>query len=130
MKKFVKDVLIGILVVIVVIIFEFIVTIPFGLPSEGIDRESWRKIMSREFLVTAVPAGLTTFVFALLLKTGTRADAIRRAVIWTLLLGLNYFLMGIGNDNLDLIYGNIGIVALLACAFLGPVAVIVIKKLK
>jgi len=107
-----------------------VVTIPFGLPADGISRDEWAAFISRELLITAVPAFLTTFVFALLLKTKSRADAIQKAVFWTSILCVNYFVMGLGNDNLGLIFGTAGIYVLLICAFAGPLVYAKVKHLK
>lgn len=130
MKSIIKDVLFGILIVIVVTILEFVVTIPFGLPADGITQDEWASFISRELLITAVPAFLTTYVFALLLKTKNRSDAIQKAVFWTSILCINYLILGIGNSNLGLIFGTIGIYALLICAFAGPLVYIVIAGRK
>lgn len=130
MKSIVKDVLFGILIVIVITLLEFIVTIPFGLPADGISRDEWAAIISRELLITAIPAFVTTFVFAFLLKTKNKAEAIQRAVFWTSILLLNFFIMGLGNDNLSLIFGTVGIYVLLVCAFAGPIVYIAIRLRK
>lgn len=130
MKSIVKDVLFGVLIVIVVTLLEFVVTIPFGLPAEDIGRDEWAAIISRELLITAIPAFLTTFVFALLLKTKSKAEAIQKAVFWTSILCINYLVMGVGNDNLGLIFGTIGIYVLLICAFAGPLVYAIAKHLK
>lgn len=130
MKSIIRDVLFGILIVIVVTLLEFVVTIPFGLPAEGIGRDEWAAIISRELLITAIPAFLTTFVFALLLKTKSKADAIQKAVFWTSILCVNYFIMGLGNDNLGLIFGTLGVYILLICAFAGPIVYAKVKHFK
>jgi hypothetical protein len=130
MKSIIKDVLFGILIVIVVTLLEFVVTIPFGLPADSISRDEWAAIISRELLITAIPAFLTTFVFALLLKTKSKADAIQKAVFWTSILCINYFIMGLGNDNLGLIFGTLGVYILLICAFAGPIVYAKVKHLK
>ncbi|NTW72909.1 MAG: hypothetical protein HGA49_11805 [Eubacteriaceae bacterium] len=129
MKNIVKDVLFGVLVVIVITILEFIVTIPFGLPAESIDREMWANFISRELLVTALPAFLTTTFFAWRLKTKSNSDALRKGLIWTAIIALNFVIIGLGNDNLGLIFGKIGIYVLLACAFAGPVLYSKVKRL-
>ena len=130
MKSIVKDVLFGILIIVVITLLEFVVTIPFGLPAEGITRDEWARFISRELLITAIPAFVTTFVFAVLLKTKTKAEAIQRAIFWTSILLINYFIMGLGNDNLDLIFGTMGIYALLLCAFAGPIVYIAMQTRK
>lgn len=130
MKSVVKDVLFGVLIVIVITLLEFLITIPFGYPAEGLDRDAWAAFISRELLITAVPAFLTTFVFALLLKTKSKADAIQKAVFWTSILCVNFFVMGLGNDNLGLIFGTVGVYFLLVCAFAGPLVYAKVKHLK
>jgi hypothetical protein len=129
MKSVVKDFLFGILVLIVITILEFIVTIPFGYPGDQISREEWGAIINRELLLTAVPGFLTAYVFAMLLKTKSRADAMQKAVFWASILCVNFLVMGIGNDNLDLIFGTIGIYVLIVCTFAGPIAYAFIKRL-
>lgn len=129
MKSVVKDFLFGILVLITITILEFIVTIPFGYPGDQIGREEWGAIINRELLLTAVPGFLTTYVFAMLLKTKSRADAMQKAVFWASILCINFLIIGIGNDNLDLIFGTVGIYVLLVCTFAGPIAYSFVKRL-
>lgn len=129
MKRIVKDILFGVLVLIVITILEFIVTIPFGLPGQEISRPEWAQIISRELLLTAIPGFLTSYVFAMLLKTKSRREAIRKSIIWTSIICINFLVMGMGNDNLDLIFGTIGIYVLLACTFAGPIAYSFVKHL-
>lgn len=129
MKSVVKDFLFGILVLIVITILEFVVTIPFGYPGDQISRQEWGGIINRELLLTAIPGFLTSYVFAMLLKTKSRADAIQKAVFWASIVCINFLIMGIGNDNLDLIFGNIGIYVLLVCTFAGPIVYSFVKHL-
>jgi len=129
LKTIIKDALFGILIIIVITILEFIITIPFGEPVEQIDRTMLANFINRELLLTALPAFLTTFVFAGLLKTKIKADSIRRGIIWAGILALNYILIGIGNDNFELIFSKIGIYVLLACSFAGPVLYAKVKHL-
>ena len=129
MKSVVKDFLFGILVLVVITILEFLVTIPFGYAGDQISREEWAAIINLELLLTAIPGFLTAYVFAMLLKTKSRADAIQKAVFWASIVCINFLIMGIGNDNLDLIFGTIGIYVLLICTFAGPVVYSLIKHL-
>jgi hypothetical protein len=85
--------------------------------------------MNREFLLTALPAGIVTFIFTWLLKTKHKADSKRKAVIWAVILALYYVIIGLGNGNLLEIFSTLGIYILLACAFIGPVAYAIIKRL-
>jgi len=129
MKRIIKDALFGLLIIIAVTVLEFIVTIPFGEPAQQITGEAWSEIIDRELLLTSLPAALTTFAFTGFLKTKSKADAIRRGIIWIIMLVLNYTLIGIGNKNFNLIFGGIGIYVLLVCAFIGPVIFAKIKHL-
>lgn len=119
MKTTVKDIVMGILIIILTTVAEFIVTLPFGTPGD-IDSATLTKFINRELLLTALPAGLVTFVFAHLLKTTTQQVALRRSITWTVMILLNFLLIGIGNQNLAQIFGTPGIYALLAFAFAGP----------
>ena len=129
MKIITKDALFGLLIIIVITILEFIVTIPFGEPAQEFTSEVWAKFINRELLLTALPAALTTFIFTGRLKTKSKADAIRRGIIWSIILALNYMIIGIGNNNFELIFGEIGIYVLLACTFAGPVIYTKVKQL-
>jgi hypothetical protein len=129
MRRTLKDVLFGIFIVIVITIFEFLVTLPFGEPVE-FGSEQYSQFASRELLLTALPAVLVTFIFTGLIKTRSRSEALRRSIVWTIIIFLNYLLIGIGNDNFKIIFGTIGIYILLACAFLGPIIYEKIKHLE
>jgi len=121
MKQVAKDALFGMLVFVAVMACEFIVTLPFGEIAYESGRSEWATQINREFLVTALPAVLITFAFSFLLKTKSRKEAIRRGTIWSGTFVLLYIVIGIGNHDLDLIFGTVGVYVLLACVFSGPV---------
>ncbi|HWQ89657.1 MAG TPA: hypothetical protein VN374_06755, partial [Desulfitobacteriaceae bacterium] len=102
------------------------ITLPLG-ESGGLSREAYANYKNRDLLLTALPAGLTTFVFAWLLKTNNISVAFRRSIIWTIIIFLHFLLLGIGYDNLLGMFGTIGIYLLLACAFTGPLLYAKIK---
>lgn len=130
MKKVIKDLLFGVLIIMVTLIFEFIVTIPFTeIASEG-DRARWAFLINRELLLTALPVALITYTFTWLLKTKSRKDALRRGIIWTCILALYYILISIENGSFDLMFGTIGVYALLVCAFAGTVIYSALKRLR
>lgn len=126
MIKVIKDVLFGFLVLIATIFAEFLMTIPFGLAG-GMEGENFTAFMNREFLITAIPAGLITFLFAWLTKTNTWSDALRKSIIWTLMIGLYFLLVGMGNGNIAELFGAYGLYLLFLCAFFGP---LIFAKLK
>jgi hypothetical protein len=110
MKKIVKDILVGFLIVVVITLCEFLVTIPFGLP-DLYTRAEFIEFMSREFLLTSLPALFVTYGFAWLLKTKTLKEAIQRSFIWTALVLINFVIIGLGNNNITEIFGSYGIFA-------------------
>lgn len=130
MKNIIKDVLFGVLIVVVTLIFEFIVTIPFTEIASESDRVRWAFLINRELLLTALPAALITYTFAWLLKTKIRRDALRRGTIWTCILALYYIFISIGNGSFNLMFGTIGVYILLVCAFAGPVIYFALQRLR
>ncbi len=129
MRKVIKDILFGFLIIVVTLILEFIVTLPFDEIASGEDRARWAFLINRELLLTALPAAIITFAFTWLLKTASRKDALRRAIIWTGILALYYILISVGNDSFDLMFGAVGVYALLICTFTGPIFYSVLKRL-
>lgn len=128
MKVF-RDFLFGLIVFIVIMLCEFTVTLPFGDPWE-LSPKNYSQFINKEFLCTALPAGIVTFLFAALLKTKSKAEALKRSGLWTAMIGFLYLIIGIGNDNYRVLFGNAGMYILLACAFAGPNLYAKIKHLK
>ena len=120
MKIIIKDILFGFLVVIVITLCEFIVTIPFGLPDIN-NKAEYIAFMNQEFLLTVLPALFVTYGFAWILKTKTMKEAMQKSIIWTLLVLLNFVMIGLGNDNISEIFKTFGIFVLLIGTFIGPI---------
>lgn len=120
----IKDALMGAAIIIVITLLEFIVTLPFDwspLPESMAD-PAWKAMINKQLLLTVIPAGLTTFCFAWLLKTRIRRDAVRRAVVWGGMGLFNYIFIGFVNGNMNLIFGSLGIYLLLLAMWAGPLA--------
>ena len=130
MKKVIKDLLFGVLIIVITLIFEFIVTIPFTEMADESDRARWAFLISRELLLTALPAALITFTFAWLLKTKIKKDALQRGIIWTCVLALYYIIISIGNGTFNLMFSTIGVYVLLSCAYGGTVIYSIFKRLQ
>lgn len=129
MKRILIDILFGFATIIVVTIFEFLVTLPFGEPGE-LSSEGYSSFINRELLLTALPAALITFILTWLLRTTTTFDSLRRAIVWTTMLALSFVFIGLGNDNLPEIFVTIGIYVLLASTFAGPIVYSKVKRLR
>ena len=120
--KIVKDALFGAAIIIIVTILEFAVTVPFisGPFPENMTDADWRALINMELLLTAIPAGMTTFVFAWIRKTHSFEDARRRALVWGGMGFFNYMFIGFTNGNLHLIFGSPGVYVLTLCMLGGP----------
>ncbi|MDD4876996.1 MAG: hypothetical protein PHQ86_07725 [Dehalococcoidales bacterium] len=129
MKQIMIDILFGIFTMIVVTTFEFSVTLPFGDPGE-LDKGGYSYFINLEFLLTALPAAIVTFMFTWLLKTKHKSDSVRRAIVWTIMVALYYVLIGLGNDNLTELFLTIGIYVMLVYTFADPIIYAKIKYLR
>lgn len=128
MKTIVKDVLFGLLIIILITAAEFIVTLPFDV-SPDLSNAELVPVLNREFLLTAVPAGIITYFFAEFVKTTTKGEAIRRSLLWTAMVVLNYLAMALGNDRLGVIFGAWGLYVLFLFTLLGPLIFARVMKL-
>ena len=120
--KIVKDALFGAAIVIIVTVLEFLVTVPFlsGPFPDTMTDADWKALINMELLLTALPAGMTTFFFAWIRKTHEFEDARRRALVWGGMGFFNYMFIGFTNGNLHLIFGSPGVYVLTLCMLGGP----------
>ena len=129
MKRTMKDLLFGIVIVIeifiVLIILEIIILIQYVEPSYETMYPTW----DAEMLLTALIVLGTTYGLTGRLKTKSMAEALKRGLIWTCIITLSFILIGLRTDELGLYFERIGIYALLFCAFSGPVIYAKMKHL-
>lgn len=85
-----------------------------SIPPDLLTQISWM------FALASVLMLALTFVIAWLLKVGTVAEGAARGAIWTAVVGLSQFLLGLGNGVVP-VFGLIGTWVYLAGIFLGPV---------
>lgn len=127
MKAIIKDVLSGLLIFVLIMVLEFAVTLPFGEP--GVESGELAAYLNREFLLTAIPATILTYLAARVMKVTTLANAYRKSIIWTaVVLGL-YTIIAVGNDNVGPIFGSYSFYLLLLGVFLGPILYAKFKRL-
>ncbi|WP_396128415.1 hypothetical protein [Exiguobacterium mexicanum] len=87
MKKWERDVLIGWIVVLLVLVAHYIITVSLGntyFAESTLNRMLW---------FSSFPAFLVAFLAALFQKTNTLTLAVRRGVIWTAELVVGFSLM-------------------------------------
>lgn len=121
--RYVKMIMIGFLLIVLIYLAEFLVSLPFSLGPNESDAEqaSW---LVREFALTALPAFLLSFFFAFLLKLREKADACLHGAVWTVMYAAVVFLLSI-LDSPDLqssarIFGTPTLYLVFALYFLGP----------
>lgn len=129
MKVIIRDVLFGILLMVLVMAAEVLVTVPLGPQGyEEADEDGKAAILNLELILTAMPAAVISFMLAFLLKTKERAEALRRGAVWALVVFLLYALIGAMNGNFGRIFSTYGIYLLLACVFVGPLLSAMIRS--
>ena len=127
MKAIIKDVLSGLLIFVLIMVLEFAVTLPFGDP--GNESGDLTAYLNREFLLTAIPAAILTYMAAMVTKVPTIVSAYRKSIIWTaVVLGL-YTIIALGNDNVGPIFGSYAFYLLLLGVFIGPILYAKFKRL-
>ncbi|WP_214792685.1 MULTISPECIES: hypothetical protein [unclassified Exiguobacterium] len=85
MKKWERDVLMGWIVVLLVLVAHYVITVSLGNTYFA------ESTMNRMLWLSSLPAILIAFLAALFQKTNTLTLAVRRSVIWTaeLVVGLS-----------------------------------------
>ena len=129
--KYVKMVLAGFLLIILIYIVQILVTIPFGLNTDPTEAEM-QNLLFREFLFASVPAFFISFFSARILKISSFPEQVLHSAVWTgmyvILVFLLSWLPAIGNNNTSVIFGTPTIYILFALYFLGPLVSGVVKK--
>ena len=127
-KNVLINILLGVAVIVVVTILEFLITLPFGDPGEP-GSGNYSSYINRELLLTALPAGITTCLLTWILKVKSKKDLIAKSIIWTTMLSLYFALIGLGNSNFSDIFRTVGVYVLLSFSFIGPIAYGKVKRL-
>lgn len=127
--KLYKDCLYGLLVLIAIMICNFLLISHYGDPA-GLSSEQYVQYMNKQFLLTALPAALVTFLLTGLLQTKTKEAALQHSIIWTIIVALYYIITCLVNNTFLLIIANRGIYALLFCIFTGPILYALIMRLE
>ena len=133
MRYIFKNLLYGLLVIVLVTLCELVITLPFGSPWDiyepfEISDEVYRHYLNIEFLLTAIPAGIVIF-FILKFSKSSCTSAIKKGFLWTSMLCFNYIFIGMGNNNFTIIFSTFGIYILLLCSLLGTLFYIKLKAI-
>jgi hypothetical protein len=122
--RYVKMILIGLLLIVLVYLAEFLVTLPFPMSPDAAnaERAGW---LIAEYALTALPAMLLTFFAAWFLKLHAIKDAVFHSIVWTLMYaGVIFLLSTLDVPDLSttkMLFTTPTIYLLFALYFLGPV---------
>lgn len=113
------DIALGLLVFLLVMIAEFVVTLPEGTPAQT----PWptRAGLNHEFLLAAGPALLIAALVAFGSHTRSVRQGLRRGVTWLVVLGVLYLAIGLGNGT-TMMFATVGMWLMLAAVVAGGVA--------
>ena len=114
MKKWERDVLIGWIVVLLVLVAHYVITVSLGntyFAESTFNRMLW---------FSSFPAFLVAFLAALFQKTNTLTLAVRRGVIWTAELIVGFSLMAWFFRAFDALFVSPGAYWLFGAVLLAP----------
>jgi hypothetical protein len=117
-KKLFLDILLGFLLFIFIFVVEFSIMLIFGDPA-GFEANQFSAV-SLEFLLISLPAGILSFLLALLIKTIKQADALRRGIVWAVEILFVYLAIGLLNNTAGVIFSSFGMYLMLVLVFSGP----------
>ena len=114
------DIGLGFLLFLLVMIVEFLVTLPFGTPDQGMSQ--LRGDLNREFLLTAAPALVLSALVALAAHTRSTGRGLSRGLTWLVVIGALYLAIGLGKAT-TVMFATVGmwltLVAVVGGAVLG-----------
>ena len=119
MKKTVIDILYGVLVYIGIVAIQILSALPFRDPFSG-ESPLLRINQNYEYLVAAIPILIWTVIVTWISKIQNKSDALRKAIIWTLVVILLDVSLGLLNNTLSLTLGVWSYYIALIAVFLGP----------
>lgn len=119
MKKTAIDLLYGALVYIGIVAIQILSALPFRDPFSG-ESASLRINQNYEYLIAAIPILIWTVIVTWISKIQNKSDALRKAIIWTVVVVLLDVILGILNNTLSLTFGVWTYYIALVAVFLGP----------
>lgn len=119
MKKAAIDILYGVLVYIGIVAIQILSALPFRDPF-SVESPSLRINQNYEYLIAVIPILIWTVIVTWISKIQNKSDALRKAIIWTVVVVLLDVLLGMLNNTLSLTFGVWTYYVALVAVFLGP----------
>ncbi|WP_214699634.1 MULTISPECIES: hypothetical protein [unclassified Exiguobacterium] len=115
MRKMERDVFVGWIVVLLVILVHFLITISLGnsyFAENSLNRMMW---------LSSFPAFLITFVAAFFQKTNTMMLAVRRGLLWTIELIVAFTVLAWVFRSFEGLYAYAGLYWLFGAVLIAPI---------
>lgn len=115
MKKMERDVFVGWIVVVLVLLMHFLITVSLGnsyFAESSLNRMLW---------LSSFPAFLIAFVAAFFQKTNTVFLAVRRGLLWTIELMVAFTILAWVFRSFEGLYANAGLYWLFGAVLIGPI---------
>lgn len=115
MRKMERDVFVGWMVVLLVILVHFLITVSLGnsyFAESSLNRMLW---------LSSFPAFLIAFVAAFFQKTNTILLAVRRGLLWTVELIVAFTVLAWVFRSFEGLYANAGLYWLFGAVLIGPI---------
>ncbi|MFH0993871.1 MAG: hypothetical protein V1761_05945 [bacterium] len=122
-KRIMADVLLGILLLIVMSLVQLLISTLFNADGET------SEMVNLLFFVSAVPAGIITFIAAHLTRQPSQSAAWVAAAVLTGIHLVFNLLVGFGNETAGVIFGSIGFYVYTLLYFCGPMVYVIVRKL-
>jgi len=119
LKKIAIDILYGVLVYIGIVAIQILSALPFRDPFSG-ESALFRINQNYEYLIAAIPILLWAVIVTWISKIQSKSDALRKAIMWTVMVALLDFILGLLNNTLSLTFGVWTYYIALIAVFLGP----------
>ncbi|HEX2857080.1 MAG TPA: hypothetical protein VHO26_06330 [Propionibacteriaceae bacterium] len=116
-KRRLIDVGLGVLLFLLLLIAEFLVTLPSGTPADG---ARLRAGLNHELSLTAAPALVLSVLLAIGSHTRSSAQGLWRGLTWVVVVGLVYLAIGLGNGT-TVMFATTGMWLTLAAVVVGSV---------
>jgi len=116
-KRRLIDVGLGVLLFLLLLIAEFLVTLPSGTPADG---ARLRAGINHELSLTAAPALVLSVLLAVGAHTRSSAQGLWRGLTWVIVVGVIYLVIGLGNGT-AVMFATTGLSLTLAAVVVGSV---------
>jgi hypothetical protein len=121
MKPFVRDIMIGFILIALVTVIQWIVSLLMG-GNDGLvsTPQQQKEIINLLFYYSLVPSVLLYFLAVYVTKPETHSQAFKSSLVWSGVFLFNYLVIGIGNSTFIPIFTGLGFYVLFIGVLVAP----------